>query len=498
MKSMNTEEKKFRAVSYSPKNNPHNIRKSNFSKDKFDKIDKNDKISSKQNSAEKSTTSLKKFSNNNVANNTKNSALLIKSPSTQKPSSLMNSLDRITISKKLPRLTTDNTMTITSNRDKNFDSTHVTEVSSNAYNNQIFNTLYSKLNEYKSNNKQINSNKFIEYLVEIFENISHNLDKKYIKISEILNNLAHINNGNSNTSSMNNLLIPSPSTTTNSLEIIENLKKEILNKETQYKIIFEKLNESERIIREKENFINTLNKKYKTLKQNFTSMKEENRTMKSSNKDLTAEIQFLREKEWKMMEVMYMLQKKGISIDNIMKENSMCIEDMTINDNSNNNSECNINKSQLNEHDNFNDYSTTTVYFPDKINIPIGSTNILNVNIPKLDFGGLPEYESENEDKDKDKDKDKKVDPIKIEKNKNEEVSEVNLYTNESINLNSNSNNKNKNKIKDFNGEFYGHIEEYSESWRKEIKQMKPLKESLKNMNLNSNMGNSKIKKQKK
>jgi chromosome segregation ATPase len=141
--------------------------------------------------------------------------------------------------------------------------------------------------------------------------------------------------------------------------------------------------ELEKLNRDNQNFdnqIKTMKKQIKTLKSTMNSLSEENKTFKNSIKDYVSELEFLREKEMKMMEVMYILKNRGVQFDDIIKEAA------------------NIRKYK----ENLTEESVTsnaTVYFPDKISMSTGNLNKANVYIPPLNFSNIPNYESEDENK---------------------------------------------------------------------------------------------------
>jgi hypothetical protein len=152
--------------------------------------------------------------------------------------------------------------------------------------------------------------------------------------------------------------------------------------------------------------------KLKSKIQNVRDMKEENKQLKDYVKDLKSEHEFLREKEAKLMKVIYSIHKKGITIDDLL-----------------------ITTDQADT----SDISSTTVYFPDKVHMEAKKQE----NIPLLNFNVLPDYEEPREQNQ----------PIE---------------------------NKKKGLICDYNTEFIQKYDEFSESWRNGVKQMKNYKDLLK------------------
>ena len=116
-------------------------------------------------------------------------------------------------------------------------------------------------------------------------------------------------------------------------------------------------------------------------------------------------INFLKEKELKLMRMLYLIKEKGIDINAILNE---------VKNESNNES---INKSQEIETNNFNNSSNTTIYFPDKIKMQ----NIMETKkaeiVPKMNFNQIPEYSFQSEE---DKQNNNNVIPNQDEYNFNE------------------------------------------------------------------------------
>lgn len=300
-------------------------------------------------------------------------------------------------------------------------------------NNLIFQLIYTKLKEIKIS-KNFNSNNIIESFIDIFEYISHNVETKYNKIEDILKYFVEkINHPN---------LLNSHSSTTGSgiathhdskSDIqLDQLKKEIKLKDLQIQSYIDKINEYERSSREKEILLNTTNKKYHSIKAKFSATKEEAKSLKTENKDLKCELEFLREKELKMMEVMFLLQRRGISIDEVMRDKSEKTEksektdkSISLEKDSYLESHQNYNDSNTN-HNNINDISINTVYFPDKVHPPNNLFDDYRVHIPKLDFSKLSGYQSPREN--------------------NSDIVKININTG-GCNINSNNNITNESKL---------------------------------------------------
>jgi hypothetical protein len=165
--------------------------------------------------------------------------------------------------------------------------------------------------------------------------------------------------------------------------------------------------------------------KLKSKVQNIKDLNDESKQLRDYIKDLKCELEFLREKEGKLMKVIYSIHKKGIAIDDILTENIQI--------------------------DSSNDISTATYYFPDKFHM-----DVKKENVPMLDLGSLPGYETLRA--------------------REEALKDSTIYFKDIVV----DENKSKKKPKDYNTEFLQKYDEYSESWRKDIKQVKAFKEFLK------------------
>ncbi len=174
---------------------------------------------------------------------------------------------------------------------------------------------------------------------------------------------------------------------------IEKLMKEKENKEKEIKY-------KDKIIKEQENIITLLkqneknlkeqnqiiNNKYEDLRKKYQNILNENRMLNEKIEDDNKNINFLKEKELKLMRMLYLIKEKGIDINAILNE---------VKNESNNES---INKSQEIETNNFNNSSNTTIYFPDKIKMQ----NIMETKkaeiVPKMNFNQIPEYSFQSEE----------------------------------------------------------------------------------------------------
>lgn len=283
-------------------------------------------------------------------------------------------------------------------------------------------TKVSTLTSHLRRNNHSQNNSINHHIHNVSQNSPHSISRS----SVLLVHSGTLSTGNSSAPTSNNDVEIEKIKQENSKLKLELKKQDELAKE-----YFQKASEYQKSLKLEETKSKKLKEKYTTLKENYASLSEENKTLKNLVKDFTSEIQFLREKEMKLMEIMYVLQKKGFSIDEIIKDVS--------------------NSNLTNRSDNPQDISSTTVYFPDKIQMPNNVKR--SKKVPSLDFGNLPSYVSE----DSNDHKGNQFQSNQVEKIKMSKV----------------------NKIKDFNSEFLENYDKYSESWRNQINKIKPLKESL-------------------
>ena len=108
-------------------------------------------------------------------------------------------------------------------------------------------------------------------------------------------------------------------------------------------------------------------------------------------------MQNMKNKEIKLMQVLYLIKEKGIDINSILEEvnqvtfheNSFYLNNHIQKDEEDNNFNSNLNNDD-------SQMSKMTVYFPDKVKM----NNIMESKwasiIPKLNFGDVPEYTSES------------------------------------------------------------------------------------------------------
>jgi hypothetical protein len=305
---------------------------------------------------------------------------------------------------------------------------------SNIPNNTNFNNtmnLYRKSNHSNTNikvNKSLHKSKSNKYFLTPFQyyNVNthsrnKNINSALMKYNSGTSNAKSFNNSNTKkiiSSKINKYTINfSPVNNTTTLSSKKNNKnsesrhrdgsggRSVTDKMKIEKLIKEKENKDKEIkykdsiIKEQENIISLLkqneknlkeqnqiiNNKYEDLKKNYQDLINENLMLKEQSDNDNKNINFLKEKEVKLMRMLYLIKEKGIDINEILNE---------VKNESNNES---INKSQ--ESYGNNNSSTMTIYFPDKINMP----NIMETKkaeiVPKIDFNQIPEYTFEDDKK---------------------------------------------------------------------------------------------------
>ena len=167
---------------------------------------------------------------------------------------------------------------------------------------------------------------------------------------------------------------------------IENYKKELNTKDDTIKKQIIKINEQNLIIQ-------NMKKKYKKIEQDYNILKNNYIILKNKNEENEKNIKTMTKKELKLMQVLFLIKERGIDINSFLDE----VNQISFNENAQGliinsirDEDSNINGNGI------NDMSGITVYFPDKVKMKnIMETN-WGKNIPKLNFGYVPEYSSEN------------------------------------------------------------------------------------------------------
>ena len=173
---------------------------------------------------------------------------------------------------------------------------------------------------------------------------------------------------------------------------IENYKKEISIKDDTIKKQMDKISELNLVIQ-------NVKKKYKKLDQEYNILKNNYILLKSKSDENEENIKTMAKKELKLMQVLFLMKERGIDINSYLNE----VNQISFNGYGQG---LLINSLRDNDDDNLkgSDSSGITVYFPDKIKMKnIMETN-WGKNIPKLNFGYVPEYSSENNTEKNDQD----------------------------------------------------------------------------------------------
>jgi len=293
---------------------------------------------------------------------------------------------------------------------------------------------------------------------------------------------------------------------------LEHLNKKFIKNDCLNKKYVEKISSMEDILNRKDELIRNLSDKNKTIIENMEKLNYQYEIdiqgLRESLAKSEEEINVYKEKEKKLMRLIYLVYKKGKNINDLLntKEGKECV---------------NNEDSEINQNDFFNniscknDISKVTFYFTD---IPKNDEYVnRNLNIPVLDFTKLPEYDSPNStiDEYEQKQSNLKVNKMiafenlsngfdkrkQTENNCDKNVKNNELFHSDIINgkfnnekiignrraktiVNNNLKDinsgevpklefKNLDTTKNFQQEFLENFHKFSESWRKEVKQMK-------------------------
>ena len=272
------------------------------------------------------------------------------------------------------------------------------------------------INNSRDKNSMNHNNKKMFSTIGLSNNLSVKNIKNYSRINR--NNKQNINLNTNN----NKLSDSTPKRSVDILEKIKGLKKEIEN----YK---KEINKKNQIIKNLEIKINKINKdnennqkmlknitqKYNNLQKEYDIMKNNFFLLKNKIAESEKKIKLMEQKELKLMQVLYLIKEKGIDINSILNEVNKVSSHENISSQSpldiknlKDEKEYNDNKDKLDNIDNIDsnliinsirdnisnesERSDMTVYFPDKLKM----NNIMETkwgkNIPKLNFGYVPEY----------------------------------------------------------------------------------------------------------
>lgn len=152
-------------------------------------------------------------------------------------------------------------------------------------------------------------------------------------------------------------------------------KAELTKKESQINSQANTIVKLEKEKEMQETKINSIKMRYGKIKEQLNSITVENKYLKEEIANSKIEVKFLQEKELKLMQVIYLIKERGINIDEVLAD-----------------------VSQMNQSINETDRSlmtTTTVYFPDKVNMNDLAQSHQG-KIPILDFGNIPSYRSDS------------------------------------------------------------------------------------------------------
>ena len=141
----------------------------------------------------------------------------------------------------------------------------------------------------------------------------------------------------------------------------------------------------------KSNYKSKLNQKFNDLKKNlyveYNSVKETNCKLNDYIKDLEFQLAYLKEKEVKLTKLIYLIQKQGVDIEQIINDLSRLEreeEHSEYNNNNNNFNSTSFNNIQMDSNLELNSNSFSIV-LPQKVIQP-QKINYLNMHIPKLDI----------------------------------------------------------------------------------------------------------------
>jgi hypothetical protein len=218
--------------------------------------------------------------------------------------------------------------------------------------NFIYNSFYNKIVEAHEHIKICDPFALIDCFIKIFDYLAINVDYKFKNINDILRVYCDPDIEVKNYKQEIDKLIEQNTILKIELEVMKN---QLGKKEVICQSYIEKLKDSE-------SYINSLKKKILMKKE----VLEENKHNKDYIRDLNLELEFLREKESKLMKLIYYIHKKGFPIDTMLAGEFEEMDQSYVSCESNN-----------------------TVYFPDKVKM-----NEKKENVPKLDFSNIPEYET--------------------------------------------------------------------------------------------------------
>ena len=283
-------------------------------------------------------------------------------------------------------------------------------------NRKIFSTI-GQINNLRiktiKNNSGINNQKIINY------NINNTMSNKNSKLSDSIPKKSGDNRENRENKENINIL----------KKEIDNYKKELNNKEEIIQKQIIKINKLNNNYENCQNNLKNTQKLYDDLKIEYQEIKNNYSLVQDKISEYEKNINIMKKKEIKLMKVLYLIKERGIDLNSILNEvnqitfheisattpsniknencknnnNDKIINDDDINDknennNINNSNNYNIdNNSERNNIVNESRNSDLTVYFPDKIKMNNIMETKTGQNIPKLNFGYVPEYSSDSD-----------------------------------------------------------------------------------------------------
>ena len=246
-------------------------------------------------------------------------------------------------------------------------------------------------NNNRNNNILINNTHNSKSSVKIKNATKFNINLK--NISNINNNINNINNINSTkkNTKINKTSLNTPIDSDRKDEQIMNLNKEIKDKEIE-------LYELRNIYSNKQNYIKELENKLSSMKINKNVdeeyekyskivMQKNVKMLTTENENLHKQIKEYKEKDLKMMKVLYNLQKKGIKFDDLIEN------EFNENDDKNNLLKCDEDVA-LKTDTTINTFTPLNLNDEQK-NISCKSSINLNQNLPVLPLGKINDYYNE-------------------------------------------------------------------------------------------------------
>ncbi len=218
----------------------------------------------------------------------------------------------------------------------------------------------------------------------------------------------------------------------------EKYKKEIIRKNEIIKSHISKINKISNSYEECKKLLNDIQTRYDELKKDYNIMKNNYLLLKEKLIESEKKNKSMKLKEIKLMQVLYLIRENGIDINLFLNEANQVTfheptpcsfsennnknngENKNLNNNNNSNKDnnknqeneekkdnkennenidCNLINNNIIEDNNINEsgLSSITAYFPDKVKMNNIMESEWGKNIPKLNFGNVPEYSSDSD-----------------------------------------------------------------------------------------------------